>query len=170
MAEPHRCPLPVDNICPALIGARGNNCWGGGVDRAVHRLTAPFPLSSVLKGEPGRGEEGGRCSGLRGGHHDGARGEGLAFEGNVAHPSPTASVWTPGDASGSDAERGHPSFQTGFFLSLSPSLSLSFFLICEFLLNVDLRLPLVSSFVWFFPLSVPCNLMKYLKSAKYFLR
>lgn len=32
MAESYRCLLPVDNICPALIAAQGNNCprgWGG---------------------------------------------------------------------------------------------------------------------------------------------
>lgn len=29
MAKSYRCLLPVDNICPALIGAQGNNCPGG---------------------------------------------------------------------------------------------------------------------------------------------
>lgn len=36
----------------------GEQLLGGGVDRAVHRLTAPFPLSSVLKAETEIGGEG----------------------------------------------------------------------------------------------------------------
>lgn len=67
MAKSYRCLLPVDNICPALIGSQENNCLGGGVreSSARHRSGAFFgffPLSSgqrcpdggVFKGEPRR--------------------------------------------------------------------------------------------------------------------
>lgn len=56
MAKSSRCLLPADNICPALIGAQGNNCPGGGVGRAllgtVQRLFFfPRPLDTMPRWE-----------------------------------------------------------------------------------------------------------------------
>lgn len=43
MAKSYRCLRPVDNICPALIGALGNNCpeGGGKLCSAPARVSPP---------------------------------------------------------------------------------------------------------------------------------